>query len=135
MFTKESERFEAQLYRGLNEIVEPIARTGFGSPSILRPGVIIVETIGRKTGRLLTVPLLATQIGHSLLVSTVRHKSQWIKNLAAHPEVRYWKDGRRHNATAVIFTSDVTPPQSHQLFLNLACLITALRPYSRTRIA
>ena len=131
MFTKESKRFEVQAYRGLNGIVEPIARTGFGSPTVLRPGVIIVETTGRKTGRMLTVPLLATQIGHSLLVSTVRRKSQWIKNLAAHSEVRYWKDGRRHDATAIVLPSEVSAPQPEQLSLNLACLITMLRPYSR----
>lgn len=131
MFIQECDRLEAQWYRSVNRVVEPLVRTGFGSPTVLWPGVIVVETTGRKTGRTLTVPLLATQIGDSLLVGTVRRKSQWLKNLFTHPEVRYWKDGRRHDATAVVFAPNATTPQSTQLSPKLARLITRIRPYSR----
>jgi deazaflavin-dependent oxidoreductase (nitroreductase family) len=131
MLTQECDRLAAHWYRGINRLVEPLVHIGFGSPTALWPGVILVETTGRKTGRTLTVPLLATQIGDSLLVSTVRRKSQWIKNLAAHPEVRYRKDGRLYDATAVILTPGVSTPQSTQLSSQLARLITMVRPYSR----
>ncbi len=131
MFAQECDCLEARWYRSMNRIVEPLVRAGFGSPTILWPGVIVVETIGRKTGRTLPVPLLATQIGNSLLVSTVRRKSQWVKNLAAHPKVRYWKDGRRHDATAVVFASQVKTQPSAQLSPQLARLLVLVRPYSR----
>lgn len=130
MFTAQCERLEAQWYRGMNQVVEPLVRTGFGSPTTVWPGVIIVETTGRKTGRTLTIPLLATRLGDSLLVSTVRRKSQWIKNLAEHPAVRYWKDGRQHNAIALVLTPKEAKLQSSQIFSKHAWLITTVRPYS-----
>jgi deazaflavin-dependent oxidoreductase (nitroreductase family) len=131
MFFQECDRLEAQWYGGLNRVIEPLALAGFGSPTALWPGLILVETTGRKTGRTLTMPLLAVQLGDALLVSTVRRKSQWIKNLAAHPEVRYWKDGRRHDATAWVFASDGTTSQSARLSPQFTWLITMMRPYSR----
>lgn len=132
MFTEKFERLEAQLYREVNQVVEPLARVGFGSPTLWRPiGVIVIETAGRKTGRILNIPLLATRLADYWLVSTVRRKSQWIRNLAAHPEVHYWKDGRRYEATAVVFAPDLATSQSDQLPPNLACIVSALRPYSR----
>lgn len=81
---------EIDFFRCINSVVEPLVRIGFGSPRLWPTGLIVVETQGRKSGRTLNVPLLATRLGALVLVSTVRsRRSQWVKNLAAHPHVRY----------------------------------------------
>lgn len=130
MFTAQCQHSEAQWHRRVNRVIEPLTRTGFGSPTTWCPGIIIVETIGRKTGRTFTIPLLATQIGESLLISTIRRKSQWIKNLAAHPEVRYWKDNREHSAITFVLTPQEAKRQSSQISPKFAWLIRTVRPYS-----
>ena len=88
------ERLEADFFRGLNQIVEPLVRAGLGAPVLFPAGAIVIETFGRKTGNLSSVPLMAALVGDLVVVSTVRRRSNWLKNLAAHPEVRYWLDGR-----------------------------------------
>jgi deazaflavin-dependent oxidoreductase (nitroreductase family) len=98
---------ESDLFRGLNSFIEPLVRAGFGSPGPCTSGVILVETIGRKSGRATNVPLMAAAFGNLVVVSTVRAtRSQWIKNLAANPEVRFWAHGRAHAATAFVIGND-----------------------------
>jgi hypothetical protein len=50
MFIQECDRLEAQWYRSVNRVVEPLVCTGFGSPTVLWPGVIVVETTVRNLG-------------------------------------------------------------------------------------
>ena len=98
---------EADFFRSLNMLVEPLVRAGFGSPGLLSPGLIVVETVGRRSGRVLPVPLLAWPVGTVLVLSTVRgDRSQWVKNLAAHPAVRYWQYGRPRTANADVITPE-----------------------------
>lgn len=106
MFEQEMARLESDFYRGLNSIVEPFVRAGFGSPVLWPTGAIVLETTGRNTGQSFNVPLLATRIGDLIVVSTYRRRSQWVKNLAANTETRYWMGGRLHEATAFVFTPD-----------------------------
>src|ERR1700730_2345986 len=94
------ERLEAEFFRGLNQFVEPLVRAGLGAPVLFPAGAIVVETRGRKSGRRSNVPLLAALVGDLVVVSTVRRRSNWVKNLAAHPEIRYWLGGREREATA-----------------------------------
>lgn len=94
---------EAVFYRCLNALMEPLVRAGFGSPGLLTPGLIVVETAGRRSGRVVSVTLLAWPMGGALVVSTVRgDRSQWVKNLTAYPATHYWRHGRRHPATAIV---------------------------------
>jgi deazaflavin-dependent oxidoreductase (nitroreductase family) len=103
-------RPEAAFYYSLNALVAPWVRAGFGSPGPLTAGLIVVETVGRRSGRALPVPLIAWPAGRALVVSTVRgDRSQWVKNLSAHPSVRYWQYGRQHAATATV----IRPEQQH----------------------
>ena len=100
-------RLETDLFRGLNSFIEPFVRAGFGSPGPCTSGVILVETIGRKSGRAIDVPLIAASFGNLVVVSTVRAtRSHWIKNLAANPEIRFWAHGRAQAATAFVIDSD-----------------------------
>jgi deazaflavin-dependent oxidoreductase (nitroreductase family) len=96
-------RFEAAFFEGLNGLVEPLLRAGFGSPGSCASGVILVETTGRRSGRTISVPLVAAALGDLVIVSTLRaRRSQWVRNLAATPQVRYWAHGRAREATAIV---------------------------------
>ena len=95
---------ESAFFDSINAIVEPIVRAGFGSPCLWPVGAVVIEVTGRKSGRLITVPLMATVLGDRLIISTARgRRSQWLRNLAAKPEVRYWRGGKLQDAHAFVF--------------------------------
>lgn len=121
--------FPSEVLNGVNQIVEPLVRAGFGNPILWPTGPIVVETIGRKSGRKINIPVLATRIGEWIVFSTIRREAQWLKNLSANPEVRYWLAGQSREAIASIVTPDQqtvkdAPPQA-------ACLINLLQLQSR----
>lgn len=128
MFLAGLERLEADFFRGLNQFVEPLVRAGLGAPVLSPMGAIVIEAKGRKTGRRSNVPLMAAVIGDLVVVSTVRRRTNWLKNLAAHPEVRYWLGGREREATAFAIgpgiqsTSEMPP--------SVLCLASALKQHS-----
>jgi deazaflavin-dependent oxidoreductase (nitroreductase family) len=95
---------ERAVFDSVNSFVEPLVRAGFGSPCPLSIGAVVVEVVGRKSGRLINVPLMATAVGDSLIISTMRgRRSQWIRNLAANPEIRYWTGGEPRRGHAFVF--------------------------------
>ena len=123
------ESLETRFFRTVNGAVEPLVRAGLGSPGLVPTGAIVLETTGRTTGRRFNVPLLGTLMGDLVLVSTFRPGSQWIRNVAAHPHVRYWMLGRPREATAVVIAPDLdtvrAPDAPH-----VRCLASALRPWT-----
>lgn len=128
MFLAGLERLEGDFFRGLNQFVEPLVRAGLGAPLLFPAGAIVIETQGRKSGRRSNVPLMAAVVGDLVVVSTVRRRSNWLKNLAAHPEVRYWLGGREREATAFaigpdVETLDALPPR-------VSCLAAVLKQHS-----
>ncbi len=86
----------------LNQLVTPPLRSGLASPPPGGPGLVVLETTGRKSGEPREVPLVAARVGDRLLVSTVRSDSQWLQNLEATPEGRVWTCGRPQAVTAVV---------------------------------
>jgi len=130
MFGQQMAGMESNFYRGLNRVVEPLIRAGVGSPLLWPTGVIVVETTGRSTGRTYKVPLLATRIGELLLVSSVRRRSQWLKNLAAKPETHYWMAGRSHAATTLVIAAGLAAPPLEHMPPLISCLVNALIPQS-----
>ena len=121
---------EAQFFNNLNQIIEPLLRAGFGFPCFSPAGTILLETKGRKSGQKITLPLLATQIGNLLLVSTVRNRSQWLKNIEASPQVTYWLRGLAVEARGYVFTSK-TERDNKDLPEKVAILANAIMPQSR----
>ena len=87
-------------FRALNSVVRPLLKLGAGSPWPVGSGVVVLETTGRVTGEKREVPLLATRIGDQVYVSTVRRRSQWVRNLEASPDAGVWLAGRRRPAMA-----------------------------------
>jgi len=128
------ERLEADFFRGLNQIVEPLVRAGFGAPVLFPAGAIVIETLGRKSGNLSNVPLTAALVGDLVVVSTVRRRSNWLKNLAAHPEVKYWLGGREREAIAFAIGPGIEGNERAETVAELpqrvSCLASALKQHS-----
>ncbi len=97
-----------QAFRTLNHVVLPSVKAGIGSPLPIGSGLVVLETIGRKSGKVRQAPLVATRLGNRIIVSTVRRDSQWVKNLEANPDASVWLYGRKRPVSAEI--DDVPGP-------------------------
>ncbi|HEX5735591.1 MAG TPA: nitroreductase family deazaflavin-dependent oxidoreductase [Blastocatellia bacterium] len=131
MFGQEFARVESEFYRSLNSVVEPLIRLGFANPLLWPTGAIVLEVTGRKTGQTIRVPLLATRVGDLFVVSTYRRRSDWVKNLAANPEARYWLGGRPYDATAFVLTRENQLSSLDNLPPRAACLAGLLKQQSQ----
>ena len=106
-------RAESEFFRALNALVEPAVRAGCGSPGLVPTGLVLIETTGARTGQPRRVPLLATVFDGCVFISTVRGaRSQWVKNLRACPDVRYWIGGREHCGQARLFAPGASAPDT-----------------------
>src|SRR5882724_4843280 len=122
---------EQRFFRMLNEIVEPRVRAGWGSPRLVPGGLVVLETRGRRSGRRSRVPLAATRMGDYVVVSTFRGaRSQWVKNAAADPNVRYWIRGKPKHARAVMVSRGHTARNLPELPQTLRWLAALLVPYT-----
>ncbi len=106
----------AEFFRTLNALVEHSVRAGCASPGMLPTGMVLLETMGAKSGRPRRVPLLATLLEGCLFVGTARgSRSQWLRNLRVEPRVRYWLAGREHRGAALVFAEGAPRPATHML--------------------
>ena len=127
-----SRSFEVEFFRKLNRVVEPMVRAGVGSPRIAPSGFIVLETRGRKTGRLHRSPLAATRIGQHVLVGTFRgSRSQWVLNLAAQPRTRFWLGGMPRDARAFVMHEGKRFRVPKSLPAPLQGIVRFLAPYTR----
>lgn len=124
---------EVVFFQTLNRVVEPMVRIGLGSPRIAPTGFIVLETRGRKTGSLRRSPLAATRIGRHVLVGTFRgDRSQWLRNLAAQPRIRYWLAGKPRDARAFVMHAGKRFRVPKSLPPPLQKLVRILAPYTKT---
>jgi hypothetical protein len=75
--------------------------------------------------------VLAARIGSLLLISSVRRRSQWLKNLAAHPHMHYWLAGRLNEATAFVIAPGLATPSLESMPLLVSHLASMLIPQSK----
>ena len=121
--TASRQRLERNLFRTLNRFVEPAVRKGILSPRCAPVGLILLETIGFKSGAVRSTPLLATHVGDYTFVSTVRGKqSFWIRNLQKQPDISFYKGGRLKKARSVV----ITPESDTQTLDELPWFIAAI---------
>ena len=100
-------RFEREVFRRVNAIVEPLVMSGVGSSKRLPLSLIVLETTGFKSGKQRRTPLWSIRVGDYRLVSTARGKrSFWTKNLRAQPQARYFLGGKPKEAEAILVTPD-----------------------------
>ena len=123
---------EVELFRTLNRVVEPMVRVGIGSPRIAPGGFIVLETVGRKSGRSRRSPLAATRIGKHVLVGTFRGgRSQWVQNLAAQPYTRFWLGGKPREARAFVMHGGKRFRVPKSLPAPLQKIVCLLAPYTK----
>ena len=115
----------------LNRLVEPRIRAGWASPRFVPGGLIVLETIGRKSGRRLRVPLAAIRLDGHVVVSTLRgSRSDWVKNLTAQPEARYWLRGRPRQTRALVLSARHRGTGRAKLPAAVRWLVRSLVPYT-----
>lgn len=68
-----SAKLEQAVFRRLNAVVEPAVRSGIGSTTLAPASLIVLETVGSKSGlRRRTTPLWSIKLGRYRVVSTAR---------------------------------------------------------------
>jgi deazaflavin-dependent oxidoreductase (nitroreductase family) len=76
-----------------------------GLGPLLGRNILLLTTIGRKTGRRRTVPLTYEEIGATFIVGSARGAAgDWMRNIAANPNVEVRIGRRRFSGSAVIVT-------------------------------
>jgi F420H(2)-dependent quinone reductase len=96
-------KLEQKVFRSLNALVEPAVRKGFGSPVLAPAGLIVLETVGFKSGAQRRTPLWSVRLGRYRVVSTARgERSFWVKNLLQQPQVSYYLGGKRRESQAIV---------------------------------
>jgi deazaflavin-dependent oxidoreductase (nitroreductase family) len=102
---------EQRFFRALNQLVEPAVRRGIGSPRLAPAGLIVLETIGFKTGQTRRTPLLSARLGKYVFISTARGgRSFWVKNLLKQSGTRFYMGGKMREAEAFL----VMPGETYQ---------------------
>jgi len=89
-------------FRLLNSVVQPAVKAGVANPLPIGGGLVVLETIGRVSGKPRPVPLMASRLCDRVVVTTVRSDSQWLKNIEADPAVTVWLNGKPRTAQAVV---------------------------------
>ena len=107
---------EKTVFRSLNSWVEPAVRIGIGSPTFTPASLIVLETLGFKSGVQRRTPLWSFRLGRYRVVSTARgDRSFWVKNLLKQPKVSYYLGGKRREANAIVFAGSTAQQQSLEL--------------------
>lgn len=100
--TATGDLFPHTAFRAFNSLVGPFTKRGIGAPPVVGIGTVTVATTGRRSGRAHEVPLAAARLGDTVVVSTVRRNSEWVRNLESDPTTTIWLDGCARQAEASV---------------------------------
>ena len=124
-------KIEKSVFRSLNSWVEPAVRKGIGSPTFTPASLIVLETIGFKSGAQRRTPLWTVRLGRYRVVSTARgDRSFWVKNLLKQPRVSYYLGGKRRETNAIVFAGNAAHQISPELPLMIRGLSTLFSRYA-----
>jgi hypothetical protein len=107
-------KLEQSVFRSLNAVVEPAVRFGIASPTFTPAGLIVLETVGFKSGLRRRTPLWSIKVGRYRIVSTARgDRSFWVKNILRQSVVSFYLGGRRRVSRAIVIApgSPVAPAE------------------------
>jgi deazaflavin-dependent oxidoreductase (nitroreductase family) len=93
--------------------------------------VVLVESVGRKSGKRRTHPLLCTEDGDNLVVIAskggINKHPAWYLNLKANPEtVAYWKGEKRH-----VRARETSGSERDRLWAQMAAAYPTYNDYQR----
>ncbi len=109
-------KIEQSVFRLLNAVVEPAVRKGIGSPTLAPASLIVLETVGFKSGEKRRTPLWSICLGRYRIVSTARgDRSFWVKNLLKQPRVKYYVGGRPRDSQAIVISPSTSEQNSQRL--------------------
>ena len=124
--------FEQKFFRALNSVVEPGVRRGVGSSRLLPASLVVLETVGFKSGLTRRTPLWSLRFGRYRIISTARgERSFWIKNLQRDPEVHVYVGGRRRAVNATVFAGGEVMHAPGRWSRAVAALASSLQKLSR----
>ena len=130
------QKLEREFFRMLNRVVEPAVRKGVGSPRFVPGGLIVLETIGFKSGIMRRTPLVATRFGGCVFISTFRaDRSFWLKNLQKNPRVLYYLGGKARDARAFVITGEKRYRKPKFLPNSVGKITDFLAPYTRAGLS
>ena len=82
----------------LNQLARPLIKAGLGGPLLTPFGLVVVEIVGRRTGVVRDVPLLALRHRRHLVVGSAQRASNWLANLAQQQHTNLWMNGQHWSA-------------------------------------
>ena len=130
--TVDRQKLEREFFRMLNRVVEPAVRRGIGSPRFVPGGLILLESVGFKSGAKRTTPLVAIRLGGYVFVSTVRgDRSFWVKNLMKKPRVQYYLGGKPRQAKAFVLAPGKRYRRPTSLPSYIGRITDFLAPYTK----
>jgi len=119
-------KLEQAVFRRLNAVVEPAVRSGIGSPTLTPASLIVLETVGFKSGLRRRTPLWSIKLGRYRVVSTARgERSFWVKNLLQQPVVSFYLGGRRRVSQAIVIVEGNCLPETPALSPAMRTLVKA----------
>lgn len=123
-------KLEQQFFRRLNKVVEPLVRRGFGSLKLAPASLIVLESIGFKSGQSRRTPLWSLRFGRYRIIATARGKrSFWVRNLQKNPEVRYFVGGESLHSEAILMAPDFNNLDDWELSSFLSRVMSGLAGY------
>jgi hypothetical protein len=121
-------KFEQQLFRRINAVVEPLVSRGVGSPARTPASLIVLESTGFKSGQARRTPLWSLRLGRYRLISTGRgNRSFWVKNLLKRSQGSYCLAGKPVSCDAIVIAPEQDNLDDWELNSMLGHLASVLR--------
>jgi deazaflavin-dependent oxidoreductase (nitroreductase family) len=96
--------------RTVNPVTVTLLRLGLPAPPYTPRSALVMETVGRRTGRRRTTPMGYTRESDDQLLVVAEHgrRADWVRNATAAGTVRIWL-GRQERRGRITVLDDVAP--------------------------